>query len=552
MLMQRTLHAKFRKQVRRGPEDDTRRHLPFIRVSVLIVAVLPCMFVQRGAAAETNVVSMGADPTGVKDSRAAIQRAIDAASAAGGGIVTFPSGTYLLDSYQKGSHPWVFYNLLVPSNVTLAGSPETLLLQGSGGRAPLPTGARRVTNVVVAIGTRFFATVRFQNSSYNGGFQPLNPTQVNDSTVTLAASSGTAQFRAGDYVAIYEKTVGDVLPSELSQLTSVNQSTGELGLAFPLARGFQTPSIAKVTQLATSHVSLRNLTIQGTVPMTIMETFDFTASNCHFIYDGTLGGLNSVTPMVVNSVRGLRIVDSSFEPVGSVYAGVELPQRNSQDVAFENVTFKVKGAGFGEYAAHWMLTNNHFWLFPDSTQTVGITLGGLDVTFSNNDVHGENIIAGNGQGSLIRDATAGSASYWTYVGGIRIKNNAIECVATGSYCVSIVVRDTLVSGNQIKTTGTSAGILVESSLPQTVHIEDNSLSMQGGGNGIHLVTTSPDGCVIRNNTITGTGKAGVDVASGPTANSGGHTISNNTITGFLAAVSIDMNKHPGTTVSANH
>jgi hypothetical protein len=525
--------------------------LPSLRLGALKVAVLTCMFIHGSTAAETSVISMGADPTGVKDSRPAIQRAIDSASAAGGGVVTFPSGTYLLDSYQKGSHPWIFYNLLVPSNVTLAGSTGALLLQGSGGRAPLPNGAKRVLNVVLAVGTRYFASIRFQNPSSNGGFHPLNPTQANDRSVALAAAAETAQFQAGDYVAIYEKTVGDVLPTELSQLTSVNQSTGELGLAFPLARGFLTPSIAKVTQLATNHVSLQNLAIQGTVPMMISEIFDLSISNCRFIYDGTVGGLNSVTPMIANSIRGFRMVDSSFEPVGSVYAGLELPQRNSQDIAFENVTFKVKGAGFGEYGAHWMLTNNHFWLFPDSTQVVGVALGGLDVTFSNNDVHGENITAGNGRGSLIMDAYAGSARYYTYVGGIQIKNNVIECVATGSYCVSMVVPDTVLSGNQIKTTGTSAGVLVQSSLPQTVHIEDNSLSMQGGGNGISLITTSPDGCVIRNNTITGSGKAGVYVASGPTPNAGGHTISNNTITSFLTPISIEMNKHPGTTVSVN-
>lgn len=40
------------------------------------------------------VAGFGADPTGSADATAAIQRAIDAASAAGGGIVFFPEGTY--------------------------------------------------------------------------------------------------------------------------------------------------------------------------------------------------------------------------------------------------------------------------------------------------------------------------------------------------------------------------------------------------------------------------------------------------------------------------
>lgn len=43
-----------------------------------------------------SVLAFGADPTGATDSTAAIQAAIDAASAAGGGIVHLPAGTYLV------------------------------------------------------------------------------------------------------------------------------------------------------------------------------------------------------------------------------------------------------------------------------------------------------------------------------------------------------------------------------------------------------------------------------------------------------------------------
>jgi Pectate lyase superfamily protein len=515
-----------------------------------IIIVWVCLFIRQGDAAATNVVSMGADPTGVNDSRPAIQRAIDTVAAAGGGIVTLPTGTYLLNSYRKGVHPWIFYNILVPSNVTLAGSPGTLLLQGPGGRAPLPRDAKWISNVVLAVGTPNFATITFQKQSFNGGFHPLNATRANDRVVTLSSLADTTRFRVGDYVAIYEKVIGDVLPTEMSQLTSVDQHTGELGLAYPLARGFLTPSIAEVTKLATSHVSLRNLIIQGTLPLMVTEVFDFSASGCRFIYDATVGGSNNIGPLNANSIRGFHMVDSSFEPVGSVYRGMELPQRNSQDVVFEDVTFKVKSTGFGEYGAHWILRHNHFWLFPDSTSVAGIALGGLDVTFRDNDVHGENITAGNGRGSLIMDIYAGLLSYWTYTGGIQITNNVIECVASGSYCVSLSGSDTVLSDNQIKTTGSNSAILVQSSVPLTEHIEGNTLSMAGGGSGIVLNTISPDGCVIRNNTITGSGKAAVSVVSGPTPHEGGHIISNNTITGFLAPVSVDISKHPGTMVSA--
>jgi Pectate lyase superfamily protein len=45
-----------------------------------------------------NVIHFGADPTGIADSRASIQQAIDAASSAGGGTIYIPEGIYLLSA----------------------------------------------------------------------------------------------------------------------------------------------------------------------------------------------------------------------------------------------------------------------------------------------------------------------------------------------------------------------------------------------------------------------------------------------------------------------
>lgn len=49
-----------------------------------------------------NVLDEGADRTGVVSSQSAIQSAINKADAAGGGVVYFPSGTYLIDSITAG------------------------------------------------------------------------------------------------------------------------------------------------------------------------------------------------------------------------------------------------------------------------------------------------------------------------------------------------------------------------------------------------------------------------------------------------------------------
>lgn len=61
-----------------------------------------------------DVVSYGADPSGRADSTAAIQRAIDAAGAAGGGIVALPAGRYLVAPPSGSNHAlWVRHDRVV-------------------------------------------------------------------------------------------------------------------------------------------------------------------------------------------------------------------------------------------------------------------------------------------------------------------------------------------------------------------------------------------------------------------------------------------------------
>src|SRR5262249_34504986 len=142
----------------------------------------------------------GADPQGMVDSRAAIQATIDAAAKAGGGTVRLPPGTYLLDSYLPGMHPWGFHNLLVPSGATLDAQPAATLLQGPNGRAPLPEGATSVGTGAVVFGTARYAEVTFQDPTINGGFFDVKPTQAGDKAITLTMSSDAKNFAVGDYV----------------------------------------------------------------------------------------------------------------------------------------------------------------------------------------------------------------------------------------------------------------------------------------------------------------------------------------------------------------
>jgi Pectate lyase superfamily protein len=77
-----------------------------------------------------NVLDFGADPTGSSDSTTAIQEALNAASAAGGGDAYAPAGSYLVTP-PSATVP----ALVIPSNVTLRGDgigASTLVKNGNG------------------------------------------------------------------------------------------------------------------------------------------------------------------------------------------------------------------------------------------------------------------------------------------------------------------------------------------------------------------------------------------------------------------------------------
>ena len=79
--------------------------------------------------AQYNVLDYGAVGDGVTDDGPAIQAAVDAAFAAGGGTVYAPAGTYLLASYT--SLP--YYTVKARSNVSVVGDGPTTIFKIADG-----------------------------------------------------------------------------------------------------------------------------------------------------------------------------------------------------------------------------------------------------------------------------------------------------------------------------------------------------------------------------------------------------------------------------------
>jgi hypothetical protein len=484
-----------------------------------------------------RVTDYGALCDGKTDDTASIQKTIDAAQAAGGGEVEFPSGTCLLNSWRSSSHPWFFYNLRIGSNVTLSGTTGTRLLQGPGGRHPLVPGASQVRNTVLAFGADH-TVIRFQDPAYNGGFHALEPSTAGHKSISLSTPSNASQFQVGDSVAIFQSTKGDVIPMEFAQLTSVNQGGGVLGLDRPLTRSFPTPSVARVTSLVTVNPGVRNMTVQGTEPLAVTETVGFKALTNQFVIETAVGGGN-VTGLNLNTLVDFEFSDNTFNSVGPRYATLELTQRNSRNGLFAGNTFVASNAGFGEYAAHLKLTRNHFRIHANPSVVAGIFVGGKDIEFSHNDVTCGNITGGSGWGVVLADFV-GPVEYAPYVGQVRISNNSFECQADGNACLGIFAADTSVVGNTIVARGSALGIHAEGLLLQSNLIRNNSLSMDSG-DGILVVTPASGGCgtVVSGNTIKGSGAHGVHINARGAPKSGGAVVSGNRISGFKRPVAIE-------------
>ncbi len=500
----------------------------------IAVVLLTALAVARGALPHFKVHDFGAAGDGATDDTAAIQRAIDAAAAAGGGLVEFTNGTYFLNTAHPSSQPDFFYNLIMGSNVRLKGAGGTKLMQGPGGRHPVPAGSREVHNTVLAVGPDY-AVIRFQKPELNGGFFPLEPTAESNSVVMLSTPSDSSKFSAGDYVAIYNSTNGGVIPAEINQVKAVKTSIGGLELWDALARSFARPVIANVAKLATTNIAIFNLTIQGAEPLSVTETVHFMAKYNEFIID-TLPGSSDARGLRLKTLRDFQFGKNIFLSFGGMPANIELAQQSSQDGSYEGNTFIGRSVAFGEYASHITLASNSFDIAADASVSAGIAIGGKDIVFLGNEVSGGCVAPVPGAGAMLTDSS-GPDEDAAYVAGVRIALNTFNVQTDGQACLIIRGKDTTITGNKIAVTGSAAGIRLDGPQPQSCRILGNTI-FTGSGDGVVVVNNfaTNEYSIVTKNAIIGKGTNGIFITGPGGANQTGVTVVSNSISDFTNEV----------------
>jgi hypothetical protein len=205
-----------------------------------------------------NVLDYGATGDGSTDDRAAVQLALDAIYAAGGGTLYFPPGDYLIGLRDSpvGFSPDFYISFLAihlfvyGSNVTITMSPAARILirEGHANGTALFYGIGNLrtpetVDELMDIPTWIEEVYWFDTAFATYPIYEMDPASMGDGYVVLTDPADTANFAVGDGICIRSGQTldghGEAQPDgENNQITAINGVTGQMDLLFPLAKDY--------------------------------------------------------------------------------------------------------------------------------------------------------------------------------------------------------------------------------------------------------------------------------------------------------------------------
>jgi hypothetical protein len=380
---------------------------------------------------EFDVKRFGAAGNGIANDTAAVQRAVDAATASGGGTVYFPLGSYRLVKREDA----IFAVGCHGDNITFrgVGAGSRIVTDSLQGSAFSISGAGKPEG----------STNWWPHVYHNLPQHTILPARRGDATVRLANAGDARFFAPGDLVYLRTGQILDVHPgytepdSEINEVTSVVGDT--LGLRWPLAKDYAQEYYLSGTTGRTSRTPGPNA-----APLAITNAKDVTSRNVAFrdlafdvkgdsgaisggqIVGLTLENLTGTYRSVFQSmgdyrsarVRGLKLtgrgsgVDYAYVPVSTA--------KGTTDVLFENNTLSAEGLcliHLHEGSAKVTFQKNAVISAPNLTANHAISIRGraygitiAENTISNGAVNGYAIIvdgSADGGGTIRRNTIRG-------------------------------------------------------------------------------------------------------------------------------------------------
>lgn len=270
-----------------------------------------------------NIKFFGAVGDGVTDDQPAIQDALDAVEAAGGGELYIPHGTFLLvtENYISG----VRWHLSVGAdNINITG-PGTLKTATATASIFYLGGAMKASNNWDAIGNTYEDWGSGKPTVYIMTAAAIDATQV-----TLATAAQASNFSAADKILI---RTGQLLAAritepdaEINEVVTSSASTGVLTLKYPLTKSYaQEYYVTGTTGLTTTSVTA-NLAPFGVAKVTdrtsvnvTLDGFAMQGAGYHCIIAGQIDGL---------TVKNLRVTGSPMLSAGTYRGGQILNNTN--------------------------------------------------------------------------------------------------------------------------------------------------------------------------------------------------------------------------------
>jgi hypothetical protein len=459
----------------------------------------------------------------------------------------FPPGIYYFASYPSGG------------NTNLQINASKIRLRGDPGKTIFLNSSSNTTGGILWLTGNINWTSTSNNYESASGYV-FNAAVEGANSITTTTASNANNFSVGNiiylkgaYIGVSGEYIGDT-----NEVTSVNGSTGVIGLKYPLSWDYPggTATIANVTNQTVTDISIEGIIFQSYASGIVADQVHrLTIRNCQFVPLGS-----SLPPFQWGQIHNVTVENNEISNL-SIYPVMENSRNSSRVIITKNRIYsQSEGILIDEASSYQQIIDNQIFV----NDLVG-TNSAIIVNFTSNILISRNQITFNSA----QAAGGGIPAVWDYVSQVS----------------NIISRKTIISHNTITLNSPGVGIRMENDGTivenNIIQVTENAIRMEGpheilshnliiikaDGNGsqcVQIQNTSVNQVynaniihsgIIDGNVFEGSGSAlywGITV-SNDGAQLGGPVITNNQFIGFTYGIQLDsIANEPGAIIANNN